>query len=130
MIFRVLPVGLARRVERGMHAFPVRQLKQLGDKGHLQHRFAAADGDPAFFAVPAPILSVTKRLFQQAFRVRHLGGWVVHLPGIRIVAELTAQRAPLQKDHIAHAGAVHETEALDGMHPAKRLRCGHGRCGR
>ena len=39
-------------------------------------------------------------------------------------------RAALQKDHIAHAGAVHKAEALDGVHPSDRLTCGHGRCGR
>lgn len=97
LIRLVLAVGLSRRVQHGMHALLMRQFKQLRDKCHLQHRLAAADGDSALLAVPAPIPLISKRLVQQFLRGHGLCGFA--RPCIRIVAELTPERTALQKNH-------------------------------
>ena len=130
LIRRIRPIGLTRRIQHGVHAPLVRQLEQRRHKFHLEQRFAAADGDAAALSVLAPVFFVAQRPLNQGFRVRRLGSGVARLPRIGVVAELAAHRAALQKDHIAHAGAVHKAEALDGVHPSDRLTCGHGRCGR
>ena len=55
-IFRVIgPEGLARRIQRRMHALGAGQRKEGRQKVQLPQRFAAADGDAAFFA---PVIAV------------------------------------------------------------------------
>ena len=85
------------------------------------------EGDSALFAVPAPILLISKRLVQQFRRGHGLRSFA--RPCIRIVAELTPERTALQKNHIAHPGSIDQAEALERMHPTHELTCGHGRYG-
>ena len=109
--------GLPGGVDGGVHAVLFQEAEGLGHEVHLQQRFAAGEGHAA---VLLPVVFVAHQLLAQLGR-RHVDEAVAGVPGVRVVAELAAQRAAVQEHGAADAGAVHQREGLEGMDPANRV---------
>ena len=82
-------------------------LEQLCQEIHLQKGFSPTYGNTA---LTSPVRAVSTGFFKQL--ICCVLRSCFHLPGVRIVAELTAHGAAAQKDHIPDSWSVNRAEAL------------------
>ena len=98
---------VAAGIQCGVDALGFGFPEKFCQKIDLQHRFAAGDGDSAFFS---PVSFVADCFFQQFIcGVRRSN---FHIPGIRVMAKLAAHRTSGHKDHISYSRSVYGTETF------------------
>ena len=101
-------VGVARveeagRVEAGVHAHLLGGMEHTRDEGGLHHGFAAGEGDTAMRGLEQVLVTID--LLDHGVKVDRLA--VAHLPSVRVLAVLAAQRAAGHEHGHTGARSVH-----------------------
>ena len=91
----------------GMNSLFFRLLEKINQEIHLHQRFSTADCDTTFIF---PVAFIAKCCFKQF--VCCLQFAVLHLPCVRVVAELAAHWTSAYKNNKAYARSVNGTEAF------------------
>ena len=110
--------------DAGVDILFLSQAEQFQKKIDLQKRLTAGDGDTAVSVEGAVVLI----LLDKRCGVPHVPA--LHIPGIRVMAVLTAHGTSLQENHKPHTGAIHSAEAFCGMNVCVHVRSVRGRYGK
>ena len=98
---------LRRGIKTGIEATLMRFLEQFDEKVYLHQGFSTAHGNTALVS---PITFESLCLVQKVISSPFLSH--SRLPRIRVVAELTAHRTPLQENQKSDAWSINRTKAL------------------
>ena len=99
----VIRVEEAGRIEAGVHAHLLGGMEHTRDEGGLHHGFAAGEGDTAMRGLEQVLVTID--LLDHGVKVDGLA--VAHLPSVRVLAVLAAQRAAGHEHGHAGARSIH-----------------------
>ena len=97
-----------------MYAHLLGRVEHTRDEGGLHHGFAAGECDAAMRGLEQVLVAVD--LLDHGIEIDGLA--VTHLPGVRVLAVLAAQRAARHEHGHAGARTVHGSVDIPGVHEA------------